>query len=144
MLAHCGWSWMALPQGQVTSHFFLWLFSLTNCFLQSCCPIYQLETDMKAWGLHPPLSPQGEQAAPVQAPGCPCSAPGPAAARGCQAPRVPGPPLCPGRPLPLGSSSSPVHPGCPGPPSLCCRLDSLLTFCQAKVGEKVVQSVLIS
>lgn len=63
VVSHCDCSWMALPQCQAMSHFFLWLLPLTNCFLQSCCPVYQLEPDIKAWGFHPLLR-EGRQLQP--------------------------------------------------------------------------------
>lgn len=124
-----GWHFLSC---QLMSHYFLWLSSPTSCFLQSRYPIYQLETDIKARGFHPLLP--GGQAAPAHNTGvlvlssslC-CG--GELPAQGGSASQ----PCAPRAPWALPQSQPHLQhaqePGSPGPPSLCCRLDRLLTFC---------------
>lgn len=47
-----GWHFLGC---QVMSNYFLWLSLLSNCFLQLCCSIYQLETATRSRGCHPLL-----------------------------------------------------------------------------------------
>lgn len=47
-----GWHFLGC---QVMSNYFLWLSLLSNCFLQLCCSIYQLDTATRSRGCHPLL-----------------------------------------------------------------------------------------
>lgn len=126
-----GLGWHA-PSCQVVSHYFLWLSSLTNCFLQLRYPIYQLEAGIKAWAST--RSSLEDRRPPLTTQGCPCLAPRCAAAGGPRPSPAPQQPPCPPGPLwlsrgPSPTSGTPRSQAPPGNPSLCCRLGRLVTFC---------------